>query len=217
VPIVPASPHKARRRVWLVLGLGVLGGAALLLASDLRFFGVDARAALRGTPIAFHDETPAEPFDIQVEWHGRALTFRGSFQRGAADALRHALDANPHVRVLRLAGPGGWVGEAVRAGHLLRTRGIETEAVGDCFSACSIVFAGGVKRRLASGAQLGFHTANFNGLNEEVVQRLQTRMRDAYAAAGVTDAFLDEIMRTPFERMWIPDRPDLRAGRMITD
>jgi hypothetical protein len=198
--------------------LALLVGVSGLLAGDLRPFGVDARAALRGGKLVpFHEETAAEPFDIQVAWHGRAIVFRGSFQRGASEAIKRAFDANPHARVLQLEGPGGWVGEAVRANQLLRERGIETEAIGTCFSACSIVFAGGVKRRALPDAQIGFHTANYTGIDETMAQRLQTRMREAYASAGFDDAFLDEIMRTPFERMWIPERDELRAAGVLTD
>lgn len=189
-----------------------------LVAGNLRPFGVDARAALRGgKPVSLHDETRAEPFQLQMAWHGRALVFRGSFQRGASEAVRRALDANPHVRVLQIESPGGWVGEAVRASQLLRERGIETEAIGTCFSACSIVFAGGVKRRALPDVQIGFHTANYAGLDDAVVQRLQTRMREAYETAGFDQAVVDEIMRTPFERMWIPERDELRAGRVLTE
>jgi hypothetical protein len=198
--------------------LAVLAVTTATLASDLHPFGVDARAALRGgEPVLFHAETAAEPFEVQVAWHGRAVVFRGSFQRGASEAVRRALDANPHVRVLQLESLGGWVGEAVRASQLLRERGIETEAIGKCFSACSIVFAGGVKRRALPDVQIGFHTANYTGMDEATVQRLQTRMREAYEAAGFDTAFLDEIMRTPFERMWIPERNELRAARVLTD
>jgi hypothetical protein len=196
----------------------LLGGVSGVLAGDLHPFGVDARAAVRGgKPVPFHQETDAEPFDIQVAWHGRAILFRGSFQRGASEAVKRAFDANPHARLLQIEGPGGWVGEAVRANQLLRERGIETEAIGTCFSACSIVFAGGVRRRALADAQIGFHTANYTGLDETVVQRLQARMREAYASAGFDDAFLDEIMRTPFERMLIPERNELRAARVLTD
>jgi hypothetical protein len=198
--------------------LAVLALATAALAGDLHPFGVDPRAALRGgKPVLFHAETAAEPFEVQVAWHGRAIVFHGSFQRGASEAVRRALDANPHARVLQLASPGGWVGEAVRASQLLRERGIETEAVGTCFSACSIVFAGGVKRRARADVQIGFHTANYSGMDEAVVQRLQSRMREAYEAAGFDNALIDEIMRTPFDRMWIPERDELRAARVLTD
>ena len=63
-----------------------------------------------------------------------------------------------------LGSPGGAVVEAIRAGYLIRARGLETTQIADCFSACPIVFLGGSRRTVWSGtAAMGFHEVSNNG------------------------------------------------------
>ena len=61
---------------------------------------------------------------------------------------------NPEVKIVGLGSPGGAVVEAIRAGYLIRARGLETTQIADCFSACPIVFLGGSRRTVNPGAIL---------------------------------------------------------------
>ena len=64
---------------------------------------------------------------------------------------------HPEINTLRVTGPGGYgpAGRAISA--YLVEHGINTEAFGECASACARIFLGGKSRMLASGATLGFH------------------------------------------------------------
>ena len=64
---------------------------------------------------------------------------------------------HPEINTLRVTGPGGY-GPAGRAiSDYLIQHSINTEAFGECDSACARIFLGGKSRMLAPGATLGFH------------------------------------------------------------
>ena len=64
---------------------------------------------------------------------------------------------HPEINTLRVTGPGGYgpAGRAISA--YLVEHGINTEAFGECASACARIFLGGKSRILAPGGTLGFH------------------------------------------------------------
>jgi len=83
------------------------------------------------------------------------LFITGSIDRG--DDARFAAALDNDVRVISLTSYGGYVSEAMAIGRLIRARGLNTEvpAQYQCFSACTLVWAGGAKRTV-DGA-LAFH------------------------------------------------------------
>ena len=64
---------------------------------------------------------------------------------------------NPQIKTLRVTGPGGYLPTASAIAEYLIRHDINTEAVGECNSACAQIFLGGKTRTLGQGAKLGFH------------------------------------------------------------
>ena len=64
---------------------------------------------------------------------------------------------NPQIKTLRVTGPGGYLPTASAIAEYLIRHDINTEAVGECDSACAQIFLGGKIRTLGPGAKLGFH------------------------------------------------------------
>jgi len=64
---------------------------------------------------------------------------------------------NPQIKTLRVTGPGGYLPTASAIAEYLIRHDINTEAIGECDSACAQIFLGGKIRTLAPGAKLGFH------------------------------------------------------------
>ena len=64
---------------------------------------------------------------------------------------------NPQIKTLRVTGPGGYLPTASAIAEYLIRHDINTEAVGECNSACAQIFLGGKTRILAPDAKLGFH------------------------------------------------------------
>lgn len=95
---------------------------------------------------------------------GSSLRVFGDIEAGFAERFEAALDANPDVVEIRLGSNGGSVADAVRAGLMIRERGLETVLDGNCNSACPLVFLGGRVRTVwATGARFGLHQISRDG------------------------------------------------------
>ena len=74
---------------------------------------------------------------------------------------------NPQIKTLRVTGPGGYLPTASAIAEYLIRHDINTEAVGECNSACAQIFLGGKTRTLGQGAKLGFHRPHLVKEREE--------------------------------------------------
>lgn len=93
-----------------------------------------------------------------VKNDGRVLQVLGDIEQGFAQKVIDAIEANPKVKSVGLGSGGGYVYEALRAGAYIRSKGLETVLWNNCYSACPLVFMGGVQRENWSPYPvLGFH------------------------------------------------------------
>lgn len=93
-----------------------------------------------------------------VKNEGRVLQVLGDIEQGFAQKVIDAIEANPKVQSVGLGSGGGYVYEALRAGAYIRSKGLETVLWNNCYSACPLVFMGGVQRENWSPyPTLGFH------------------------------------------------------------
>jgi hypothetical protein len=93
------------------------------------------------------------------------LRIIGDVDESFAKKLESAIRASPGVKIVGLSSGGGSVEQAIMAGRLLRRLGLTTQLEGSCYSACPLVFAGGVERiSYAPHPVLGFHQVSINGL-----------------------------------------------------
>lgn len=101
-------------------------------------------------------ERPEADFDYEAD--SQRLLVYGDIDVGFADRFQAALQSHPEAREVVLGSGGGSVRDALVAGTLIRQRGLDTSIFGNCYSACPLVFVGGVNRVLwANSARLGFH------------------------------------------------------------
>jgi len=105
-----------------------------------------SRYAIEGDTLTF-DMTVAAP---GYEFNGKLDEYDGT------EVMSYLFD-HPEINTLRVTGPGGYgpAGRAISA--YLVEHGINTEAFGECASACARIFLGGKSRILAPGGTLGFH------------------------------------------------------------
>ena len=75
---------------------------------------------------------------------GIVLQVLGIIESGFAIKVRQAIERNPSVEVVSLGSGGGSVYEAIQAGRYIRSKGLATTLWNNCYSACPLVFAGGV-------------------------------------------------------------------------
>lgn len=149
---------------------------------------------------------------------GNKLLVRGPVEGNFYESLKKALDTNRGITTITLGSGGGNVVNAIKAGIMIRQRGLETELYDNCFSACPLVFMGGVRRTLwAMEASLGFHQASIEG---KAVPRDADiyRLIEAYVREMKVDA--EFVMRAMMSAgpgaMFIPDVEKLCAPRVAT-
>mgnify|MGYP005857788353 CR=1 FL=1 len=87
------------------------------------------------------------------------LVVYGDIDDGFHERFRAVLDTNPGIDTVALGSAGGSVANAILSGLEIRKRGLNTTLHGPCFSACPLMFAGGVERRIwmGPGPHMGFH------------------------------------------------------------
>jgi len=100
---------------------------------------------------------PEAQFDFDAG--GKILFVYGDIDSGFADRFDAALAQWPDVAAVALGSGGGSVKDAILAGQTIRARGLTTRLHGNCYSACPLVFAGGVERTLWADVRhdFGFH------------------------------------------------------------
>ena len=139
---------------------------------------------------------------VSLSERGGTAYLSGPIEPGDDTALRAFLDrprATP-IRVLYLSSFGGHVGSAIAMSRLVRNARLSTamNATSDvCDSACTLIFAGGIKRHYVKGERiyegltglsgLGFHPAHARGAGVAPSLRSDegtSRMARAYAEMG---------------------------------
>ncbi len=160
---------------------------------------------------------------LRVVDQGRALDFRGGIAFGVTREVRAALDRDMAIRMLRLTSPGGRVQEARLLADLLRQRGIDTYADGECVSACAIVFMAGARRVAVSGARLGFHrdrdgfaAAGGTAGDGSTLDDANATDRALLVEEGMAPWFADRAYATPSSTMWLPSLGELVRGHVVT-
>lgn len=147
---------------------------------------------------------------------GRTAQLNGPIGMGDATRLKALLAESPQrVKLVELASPGGRVYEAERMVEAIRAVGSDTRAVGDCASACTLVFLAGGKRQLMPGAQLGFHRASsgtYNPVFDEIANR---ELSATYRRMGLPEYFVERTAKTPSHSMWWPRSDELVSHQLI--
>lgn len=191
-----------------------LAGAALAGFAAL-LFAVLAPRQEAAAPLAAA-EPPA--FTLTLAADGRSARLEGRIDFGVTAALTALLEEAEGLRLLRLGSPGGRIAEARGLVRLVERHGLDTAAVGDCASACALVFASGAARRLEPGARLGFHRYGQHSPLVSTFLDAEAELekdKAVFRRRGVAEAFLDRIDTVPHDSLWFPSRAELRAAGVV--
>jgi hypothetical protein len=210
-----AGNHIAatRRYFWanaarLALILGVI-------RAGVDFVNVIGPILSEGTKLAIGvDDTPAH--QLRLLRAGTELELSGGMPFGTAAALQNLLDAAPTVKIIHLNSLGGRVSEGYEVHKLVRQHKLITYTSTDCVSACTIAFLAGGQRYLASSGRLGFHSANFGGLDEKVLPEINTDIRRTLRQHGVEAGFINRALATSGDSMWYPTHGELVHAGVVT-
>ncbi len=157
---------------------------------------------------------------LEVAADGRTVIFDGEITYGLKARLEEDLSHHPNLQTLILSGPGGHVFEARGTAQAILDAGLNTRAIGECSSACTLLFLAGQQRSLAPEARLGFHGY---GLAEKVhlpgydIKGAQAKDHAFLLSRGVNREFANRAFATPPESMWYPSPAELRRAGVVND
>jgi hypothetical protein len=206
-----ADRHAAE--VGTILAARATQSVATLLTVLLAIrFMVFAGEAWSGARIAY----PFGPANVVALSHaGRVLEVRGPIRFGLAAQVADALAAAPAVRRLRLTSGGGSLSEARRIRELVLARGLDTDAVSLCSSACVSAYVGGRHRLLRRSARLGFHLPRNPGFGLRGPVTADYAAELAYfGSRGVPPWFRQRWVGTG-RAFWYPAPAQLRAAGVV--
>jgi len=154
---------------------------------------------------------------MTVSEDGHTLLFQGPIGMGDARRLGKLLETAPNVKSFELASPGGRLAEAEDMVPMMRKRGATTRAVGDCQSACTLLFLAGSQRQLMPGAQLGFHRASSGTYNPAFDEIANQQLAETYRKMELPEEFIQRTLKTSSRSMWYPSPEDLVRHQLIQE
>jgi hypothetical protein len=157
----------------------------------------------------------------------------GPFAAGTAKEFVSFVESK-HIRAEAVAffnSPGGLVSEALDLGRAIRAAGLDTTVCvqdgiasgrgGECCSACTLAFLGGVNRTIPNKAIFGVHrfSANADLSSTEALDAGQIQMSqiaEYVAYMGVSPEFVNEMVRSPSSSINMLTQDQLRDLKVIT-
>ena len=175
-------------------------------------------ADLLGDDVVPMSWTVMAPAALRVD--GDALIVVGYVDADLPGRLAETLDAHPEIGRVALLSPGGYIEAGFAAGRIVRRRKLETTLAGGCWSACTLIHLGGIRRHRPPGtARLGYHMSASEA-GEAVMRYGSANLASLlFANAMGVDgaAFVGLALRAPPEGMVFPNRAELCALGVITD
>lgn len=197
----------------------VIANSLLAQTTDLK---QNKKFSLKGTTLVYNSNLSSDP-------DRNYITFDD------AKVFKKYLDEN-NIKTLRLTSEGGQQGASLDIKDLVFEHELNTEAKGECSSACSIIFVAGQKRKLIGRAKLGFHTTftrieDFEkrkklveGYDERLdyentiayFQRLATVEEIVFfQMQGIDIYFALRVLRVHPLDMWYPEREELEKYGVV--
>ena len=177
-------------------------------------FAVTIPEASNLADMAFFGDSRIPAYAISVT--PDSVRFKGGIRTGSAAALKAALDANPAIKTLELNSMGGRLFEALEMANLVSSRKMNTVAIKQCASACTVVFLSGAQRTLVSPAHLGFHQASRPWRSDEDKKDELARNGVIYTTLGMPKPFVEHILATPPNKIWEPSYEELKQAHAVT-
>jgi hypothetical protein len=200
------------------------------LALDAIQFGNRAHAA--GTALAMSQRERVEVWNLNcVRQHkigaehavaraATAATFEvrangvyilGDIEVGFFDRFRAFMKGRQHTGTVFLGSGGGSVRDALMTGYFIRDAGLSTSLYADCYSACPLIFLGGIDRYVWSPyPRLGFHQASADGTAIPLNHELYSLIRNYAQRMGADGSRVVSLMhRSSPQELNYPEVRDL--------
>lgn len=154
----------------------------------------------------------------EIERDGRRLMIYGDIKSGFHSKLVEVLNNHQDIETIYLGSGGGSVMEAIYAGEEIRRRGLDTSLHSNCYSACPIVFVGGISRHIWSPyPELGFHKVSRHGKELNSNHPIYRYIRNYLNNMGVEVATFMKFMKSAnIDEMHTPRHDDLCDANIAT-
>lgn len=136
--------------------------------------------------------------------NGRTLHIDGTITIEVAEQFKGLISKHPEVDQVSLSSLGGSIDGAVDIASLIKERNLSTVVIGECSSACTLIFLASKVRAFDVDASLGFHSPSSGAAGDVVINGTSLEMRLAYVDAGLSEPFADKAFWTPSNSMWYP-------------
>jgi len=215
-----ASNHAAKR---IAIGKGTGWAIAAKVALAIGVLSAVGQFLSTGAPqiraiyeIAFNDDPTIPPYSLRVMRNGTEIEIVGGFKYGLTSDFERVLKASPRIRVVHLHSIGGRIGEAKRLFDVVRRAGMSTYVSSSCQSACTLAFAAGKERWIATTGRLGFHSPAFPGMTTSDFAETVADWKSVMVSQGIERAFADRALAVPNSDMWRPTLQELVSARVVT-
>ena len=150
----------------------------------------------------------------------------GRIDAGAPDRLSRALDRVKGTTAIWLNSPGGNLFAGMQIGRIIRRHGASTHIInsrtllpGECYSACSLAFLGGVHRFNDNGARYGVHRASLGSAAEDAdrANDLSAAVESYIREMGVDARLLDLWMKAAPDQMYVLSRKEAEDLGVVTN
>ena len=149
----------------------------------------------------------------------------GSIDAGAPGRLSRALGGTGGKIAVWLNSPGGNLFAGMQLGRIIRQHGASTHIVnsrtllpGECYSACSLAFLGGVHRFKDHGARYGVHRASLATPGDRDLGRdLEGAIGSYFREMGVDVRLLDLWQRAGPDEMYLLTQHEAQDLGVVND
>jgi hypothetical protein len=136
---------------------------------------------------------------------------------GLTRKVKEFVKQYPTLKTVKLESVGGLTSEARGVAKIVYDHHFNTFVSGNCFSSCTYIFASGKKRMLSTHGRLGFHRPAFDGVSEELTDKLIVKDRELLIKMGIDKGFINRIFRTPHADILEVSMEELKRVGMVTD
>ncbi len=182
--------------------------------------------SIEGNTLIYDTENALDDSNMEINWED-------------ADYLKETLLQNRNILTLELNSLGGLIEAAVYMSDIIIDFELNTHVVGECASACTIIFLAGEKRTIERGSWLGFHQGSWDknsiklhyqnnkedyGWENEFdhsswiykdTQQQIFRDMEYLIERGVDALFAIKTMKADNKDMWYPRRKELEDAGVL--
>ena len=207
--------EETNGRGYSLLGKGAVGLMLCYLGVMINNVAIPQ---VRDAISVFRDDAQFGPCTLTVMPWGTDIEIKGHISPSSAKKFLTVVNASPKLRVVRIQTLGGRIAEAQEMAELIRAKGFTTYVDAQCASAGVILLTAGKERVARQGAKIGFHSAFLPGISSAYADSsiLSGPFTEALHQVGADEVFINKVMNTAADSIWVPDLKVLLDEHILT-